>query len=228
MLMRQRTAIRAMTTIWLLIASASPFAHAAELTVTVDDGKTPLADAVVSVHSPAAALLAKPAKAVMDQRNMMFAPTVLPVTAGTLVRFPNSDNIHHSVYSFSPAKRFELPLYAGVSAEPVLFDKTGVVTLGCNIHDWMVGYIVVLDTPYFVKTAADGKAHLDLPAGTYQLEVWHPQVVGAASAETVVLADGAPVVRAAHLSLMPEPPRSAEERMREFMKKKNRKSHPYH
>jgi plastocyanin len=227
--MRHQAAIRVITTTLLLAAASGRVANAAELMVAVDSGVTPVADAVVSLHSAAAAaLLAKPAKAVMDQRNMMFTPTVLPVTAGTLVRFPNSDNIHHSVYSFSPAKRFELPLYAGVSADPVLFDKTGVVTLGCNIHDWMVGYIVVLDTPYFVKTGADGKAHFDVPAGTYQLEVWHPQVVGAANAETIVLADGAPVTRAAHLSLTPEPPRSAEERMREFMKKKNRKSHPYH
>jgi plastocyanin len=226
--MRYQTAIRVMTTIFVVTAFACGLARAAEVTVSVDDGKKPLADAVVSLHSPNTAQLAVPAKAIMDQHQMMFTPNVLPVTLGTLVRFPNSDNIHHEVYSFSPAKRFELPLYAGVQAEPVLFDKAGVVTLGCNIHDWMVGYIVVLDTPYFAKTGADGQVHLEAPAGDYLLRVWHPQLDGQPREETVTLVSGAPLVRTAHLTLLPEPPRTAEERMQEFMKKKRHTAHPYH
>ena len=98
---------------------------------------------------------------------------------GTSVMFPNSDNIRHHVYSFSPAKKFELPLYSGVPAEPVVFDKVGFVTLGCNIHDWMIAYVAVLPTPYFQVTRQDGRAVLkDLPAGQYTVQVWHPALKG--------------------------------------------------
>jgi hypothetical protein len=98
---------------------------------------------------------------------------------GTAVSFPNSDNIRHHVYSFSPAKKFELPLYSGVPAEPVIFDKVGFVTLGCNIHDWMIAYVAVLPTPYFQVTRQDGRAVLkDLPAGQYTVQVWHPALKG--------------------------------------------------
>jgi hypothetical protein len=99
------------------------------------------------------------------------------------VIFPNHDNVRHHVYSFSPAKRFELPLYAGVPAQPVVFDTPGVVVLGCNIHDWMVGYIYVSESPYFAKTRADGKAVIaDLPPRNYVVRVWHPQLEGGEAA----------------------------------------------
>jgi hypothetical protein len=102
-------------------------------------------------------------------------PYVEPVFVGWNVRFPNSDNIRHQVYSFSPAKRFELPLYGGQDAESVLFDQPGVVVLGCNIHDWMVAYVYVSKTPYFAKTEATGTATIeDLPPGDYTARVWHP------------------------------------------------------
>jgi hypothetical protein len=102
---------------------------------------------------------------------------VKSVLAGSRVHFPNRDKVQHQVYSFSPAKRFELPLYAGTSAPPVTFDKTGVVTLGCNIHDWMVGYVYVADTPYSGTTGKDGVALLkDLPAGDYDVRVWQPDM----------------------------------------------------
>jgi hypothetical protein len=98
---------------------------------------------------------------------------VVPV--GAVMSFPNSDKVRHQVYSFSPAKKFELPLYAGREAAPVTFDKPGVVVLGCNIHDWMIGYVYVSDSPYFAKTVADGSATLnDLPPGDYQVRIWHP------------------------------------------------------
>jgi hypothetical protein len=93
------------------------------------------------------------------------------------VKFPNSDNIRHQVYSFSPTKRFELRLYEGTPSDPVLFEKPGVVVLGCNIHDWMLGYIYVTDDPRFGVTDAQGKLTLEqLPAGSYQATLWHPQV----------------------------------------------------
>jgi hypothetical protein len=99
------------------------------------------------------------------------------------VFFPNKDNIRHQVYSFSPAKQFELPLYAGTPAKPVVFDKPGIVVLGCNIHDWMIGYIYVSESPYFAKTGADGKAQLsDLPTRSYRVRVWHPRLQGSEGA----------------------------------------------
>lgn len=121
----------------------------------------------------------RPPMAIMDQRNHAFVPHVLVVEAGTLVEFPNSDEVLHHVYSFSPAKRFELPLYSGHVHEPLAFDKPGVVTLGCNIHDDMLGYILVVETPYFSMSNGDGIARLnDLPPGEYSVHVWTPRARG--------------------------------------------------
>jgi plastocyanin len=142
-------------------------------TVTGADGKG-VADAVVFVLAPTPPATAHAAPQVVDQIGKAFVPELLPIVVGTLVRFPNHDQIHHHVYSFSPAKTFELPLYKGEDAPPVLFDKIGVVKLGCNIHDWMSGVILVLPTPSFAVTDHDGRFVLqDLPAGTYTLSAWH-------------------------------------------------------
>jgi hypothetical protein len=87
--------------------------------------------------------------------------------------------VRHQVYSFSPAKVFELPLYAGTPAKPVLFEKPGVVVLGCNIHDWMLGYVYVSDSPWFAKTGADGSAQLrGLPPQRYGVRVWDARLDG--------------------------------------------------
>lgn len=171
------------------------------------DGKG-VADAVVvatPVGAAASARLRGPA--VEDQRNKEFLPYVLPIQVGTAVQFPNHDNIRHHVYSFSPAKTFELPLYSGTPAAPVTFDKPGVVILGCNIHDWMVGYIYVSESPYFAKTAGDGKAALGgLPAGEYTVRVWHPRLEGqeeATARKLAVPASGA-VETAREIALAPD------------------------
>jgi plastocyanin len=120
----------------------------------------------------------KTLKPIVDQVNKEFMPHVMVIYVNSLVSFPNNDSIRHHVYSFSPAKKFELPLYSGQSAPPVLFDKPGIVVLGCNIHDWMLGYIYVSDTPYFVKSDQDGKGViLDIPKGKYIVKVWHPLMV---------------------------------------------------
>jgi plastocyanin len=155
----------------LLLAVASP-AEAAGLAarVTNADGK-PVADAVV-----------------------IAVPYVKVVRVGSSVSFPNKDNVRHHVYSFSPAKTFELPLYKGTPAEPVQFDKPGVVRIGCNIHDWMIGYIYVVETPYAGKTGKHGVIELEgLPPGRYRVRVWHPWMDDAEQAtETVVdVKDGA-------------------------------------
>jgi plastocyanin len=156
--------------------------HAEQLRALVRDaaGK-PLPNAVV-VAAPKDGKVppAQPAIEVVDQIDKEFVPYVKPVRVGTQVQFPNKDNIRHHVYSFSPAKKFELPLYRGTPAQPVLFDKVGVVKLGCNIHDWMLAYIYVTDAPYFAKTTGDGRAHLDgLTRGSYRVWVWHPRMTGA-------------------------------------------------
>ena len=110
--------------------------------------------------------------AVMDQVNVQFVPHVLAVQSGQQVIFPNSDNIRHHVYSFSQPKQFEIKLYEGVPKEPILFDEPGVVVLGCNIHDLMLGYIFVSPWPEFMVTGGDGRA--TLRGETKELAVWHP------------------------------------------------------
>jgi plastocyanin len=158
----------------LLALAVASSAHAASLEVEVLDGRgSPIADAVVYAL-PEGRRVAPPSRsAVLDQKNRMFVPHVLVVQTGTAVKFPNSDNVRHQVYSFSAAKRFQLPLYEGTPAEPVVFDKAGVATLGCNIHDRMSAFVVVVDTPYFSLTK-DGRASLaGLPEGRYVVHVWY-------------------------------------------------------
>src|ERR1700722_4558427 len=162
-----------------LLSGAQP-GRAAELHALVKDphGKL-IADAVVGAtpSDPKVAQRAKPPPDAVDQVDKQFVPYVKAVFMGSKVRFPNSDHIRHQVYSFSPAKKFELPLYAGTDAPPVVFDKPGVVVLGCNIHDWMVGYIYVSETPFFAKTEAAGTAIIDdMPPGDYTVRLWHPSM----------------------------------------------------
>jgi plastocyanin len=157
-----------------------------EIAASVSDDKgRPVADAIV-IAAPADGAVRSATRvreAIVDQVNKEFEPRVTAVFVGTAVTFPNHDDVRHQVYSFSPAKRFELPLYAGVPSQPVVFDRPGVVVLGCNIHDWMVGYVYVSDSPYFAKTGKDGKALLtDLPPNTYVMRVWHPQLDGSEEA----------------------------------------------
>ena len=144
-----------------------------------DQSARPVADAVVSLH-PLDAPPPEPAgPAVVEvaQLDRQYQPFVTPVRVGTVVEFPNRDNIQHHLYSLSKAKRFEKPLYDGGSRERVEFDQPGVVTLGCNIHDWMIAYVVVLPTPWFAKSGADGRATVvDAPGGRYRVEVWHPRL----------------------------------------------------
>ncbi len=169
-------------------------AEGGSVAVTVKDSKGALvSNAVVYAKSNSPVASREKKQAVIDQRDRQFVPYVTAVQVGTSVIFPNTDNIRHEVYSFSPSKKFELPLYAGVPAEPVTFDKEGFVALGCNIHDWMIAYVAVLPTPYFQVTSKDGRAILkDLPAGTYSIEVWQPSLKGPPEkfAQHVDLAEG--------------------------------------
>jgi plastocyanin len=149
--------------------------------LVVDPAGRPVSEVVVVVTPTAAqAVRVDPVArthAQMDQRNREFVPHVLVIEAGTWVDFPNNDTVSHQVYSFSPAKPFQLPLYKGRTHPPVLFDRAGVVTLGCNIHDNMLGYIYVADSPWFGKTDLDGRwSSGELPAGRYDLHVWNPRL----------------------------------------------------
>ena len=149
--------------------------------VTVKDGKGALvSDAVVYARGNGMNAQSTKKQTAIDQQDKQFIPYVTAVQVGTSILFPNKDNIRHHVYSLSSAKKFELPLYKGVPAEPVVFDKEGFVTLGCNIHDWMIAYVAVLGTPYFQVTGREGHALLkNLPPGQYTVEVWQPSLKGA-------------------------------------------------
>jgi plastocyanin len=167
---------------------------ALSVTVVGVDGR-PVAGVVVLAEPVAAA--PRPAtglKAIMDQRDLMFVPDVLVVQTGTAVDFPNSDQVRHQVYSFSSARPFQLALYAGRAHAPVVFDHAGLVTLGCNIHDSMVGYIWVTDSPWFGRTGANGTLQLhDLAPGEYHVRIWHARLAesGPQLQTRLNLADGA-------------------------------------
>jgi plastocyanin len=177
-------------TVWILCGRA----EAGSILATVKDGHgTLVSDAVVYAKPNKPVVSLEKKQAVIEQRDKQFVPYVTAIQVGTPVTFPNRDSVRHDVYSLSPAKKFELPLYAGVPAEPVTFDKEGFVTLGCSIHDWMVAYIAVLPTPYFQVTGKDGRTVLEnLPAGQYTVQVWQPLLKGAPEtfAQHVDLAEG--------------------------------------
>jgi plastocyanin len=162
----------------LLLLLLAPLARAATINVTVRDARGgAVTDAVVYAVPEGRELPLQKKTAIMDQKNRMFVPHVLPVQTGTAVRFPNSDDIRHQVYSFSSAKQFQIPLYKGTPANPVVFDRSGVVTLGCSIHDRMTAYVVVVDTPYFSTTDKKGRGALSsVGAGKYSLRVWYPEM----------------------------------------------------
>lgn len=160
----------------LCLVAGQTCAAPLSITLFLPDGK-PLEGAVVMAQPisgtprPAA-----PVAAVMDQINRAFEPDLIVVPTNSTVSFPNSDTVSHQIYSFSPAKRFQLPLYRGKPYPPVVFDHAGIIILGCNIHDWMIAYIDVTDAPFYGTTDAQGAWSAQLPAGHYQITVWHPRM----------------------------------------------------
>ena len=175
---------------WLAaLACSSALAASVEVQVVGSDGK-PLPDAVVFLESPAAQAASKPVVGTeVKQAARRFTQRVSVVTVGSEVRFPNHDTVRHQVYSFSPAKTFELKLYAGTPSSPVLFDKPGIAVLGCNIHDAMVAWIVIVETPYHGLADAQGVVRLaNVPVGTFHLRTWHPGLAPGAPALDQVLA----------------------------------------
>lgn len=152
-------------------------AWADEYQVTLlDPAGQPVVDTVVTLMPTSGELpeISDTQTAIMDQVNKEFVPHILPVRSATQVSFPNSDATRHHVYSFSPAKPFELKLYKDFTTKPIDFDQAGIVEIGCNIHDWMLGYIYVTDSPYYAKTNEQGVAIITAPSSEYTVSVWSP------------------------------------------------------
>ncbi|MDQ1922050.1 methylamine utilization protein [Massilia pseudoviolaceinigra] len=190
------------------LASAAAAATAIAVRVIDSSGK-PLADVVVAAEPDGGAAVPKTLEAAeIEQRGLRFLPLVSVIQTGSRVSFPNYDKVKHHIYSFSPAKKFDQKLYSGVAATPQVFDKAGIVVLGCNIHDRMLAYIQVVDTPFFAKTDAAGVARIDVPAaGKYTLSSWHFNMAGAAVEQAVaVKADEGATTASVRLTMKPPAP----------------------
>lgn len=157
--------------VWSVAAIAAP-----QTFTVVDESGQALAGAAVSVAVKGAPATTSGKTVDMAQRDKQFAPRLVVIQTGTAVNFPNFDTVRHHVYSFSHTKSFEIKLYTGRPSAPVTFDKPGTATLGCNIHDNMLGHIHVVDTPYFGVTNGQGKVDIDIPEGDHRVRVWHPKM----------------------------------------------------
>lgn len=166
----------------VLLTNQNVFAEQIQIKI-LDPQSQPLSNIVVYLHAEGelsseqshisnVSLQDKPA--IMDQIDKQFMPHILVVQKSSWVDFPNSDSIKHHVYSFSPTQSFELKLYSAGEPNTLQFDSVGEVSMGCNIHDWMLGYIYVVDTPWFGKTSHQGTVSFDIPKGNYTLKIWSP------------------------------------------------------
>ncbi len=134
-------------------------------------------DVVVFIEHVDGAFKPSQEKPILDQLNMVFIPHILPILVGTTVKFPNSDEVRHNVFSPSKIKPFNLGTYAKGITREVMFDKVGVVTLLCNVHTEMSAFIIVLENPYFAKTGPDGTFTInDVPDGKYIIKTWHEKL----------------------------------------------------
>ena len=166
-------------------------------------GGVPAENVAVVLEPVTPTKLKRGANVTVAQVKRELNPFVTIVQTGTAIDFPNRDPIKHHLYSFSAAKPFEIKLYAGQPSTPIVFDKPGAVALGCNIHDWMEAYVLVVDSPYFGKTNSKGQARVvNIPPGNYRLKIWHPRQktqvlvrdmsINAASAKLELIIDLAP------------------------------------
>ncbi|WP_258240142.1 methylamine utilization protein [Pseudidiomarina homiensis] len=156
--------------------------QARELEVVVTDANgQALPQAVVSIDF--AATEKAPTAAIIDQVDRLFTPFISTIQPGSTVNFPNSDNIRHQVYSFSPAKTFELPLYSNREAPAITFPEPGIVVLGCNIHDHMRAYLYVSPHAQSRMTDGNGRVLLDAPSDDMQVHVWYPGLGDETTAE---------------------------------------------
>jgi len=208
--MRKRGWVAACALLACMSVSAAP-AVAGGLVVGVTDGKGhAVPDAVVTLvlrGAAAPAVHRAPAVHVIDQKNLMFMPYIEVFRPGDAVVFRNSDRTRHHVYSFSPTKAFEFVLAPGQSSPPLTLDKTGVVAVGCNIHDQMAAYLVVTDAVSIARSNEDGIADFAAIApGTYDVRVWHPRLrPGRSTTATVAVGASVPATAPIALSLLPDP-----------------------
>jgi len=206
-------------TTFMVIAPSPRVGAAAAADVTghvVDSNGAAIPGAVVFVKELPSGVSSPPGAgtAVMDQVDKEFVPHLLTIPVGTETRFPNHDQIHHHVYSFSRTKTFEIPLYKGETAPPVRFDEPGAVKVGCNIHDWMSGVILVVPTSYFASTDASGAFRLSgLPPGSYSIAAWHERsrTPVQATAQRVSVSEATQPITFT-LDLAPDRPRTARAR----------------
>ncbi len=180
-------------------------AGAADFTVTVTDSKShALPQAAVYLTGGPENVVPARGPVNVDQRLRQFQPRVTVVRAGTEISFPNNDTVRHWVYSVSPAKKLRLSLAVGEKSLPVLFDTPGIVTIGCNLHDEMSAWIVVVDTPLAATTDAAGHVEWhDLKPGTYSLYAWYPGLEQPLGPEAVVITADAPQARELRLAAAP-------------------------
>jgi plastocyanin len=192
----------------LALGAAPPPPAGVTVSVRAPNG-APVRDAVVTVRLVGRATpLPSAGDYTVDQKNIQFHPFVLVVPVNSNVAFPNLDPIRHHVYSFSPAKRFELKLYAREQNRSVRFDKAGIVALGCNIHDQMTAFIDVVDTPWAAKTDASGNVVLNgIPAGQVAITVWHPYLRAPGNVVTKQVAVGNAGARESFSVTLRSPPR---------------------
>lgn len=174
-----RPRLRAAALFLAALCAGGPAQAATVAYRAVDSAGRALDGVVIALLPASRANLPAPRPGRIEQVRKSFMPQVSAVQVGAAIEFPNNDTVRHHVYSFSPAKVFELKLYSGKPEKPVVFDKAGLVVLGCNIHDQMVAYVSVVDTPWFAVSGNDGAAQIrDVPPGDYQVQVWHPRRLG--------------------------------------------------
>lgn len=183
---------RASILLCCLFQAAGALAATLVVAVQTSDGR-PLSGTVLTIHTLTEKGLSRsdppaaPVNALMDQVNRAFVPDLLVIPVGSTVSFPNSDSVSHQIYSFSAARKFQLPLYRGKPYPPVRFDQAGLVTLGCNIHDSMLAYVLITDAPYFGRTDAAGSWSVEVPRGTYRVAVWHPRMQETSALEREIM-----------------------------------------
>lgn len=185
-------------------------AHAAKISIEITDGNGhPAANAVVALTAvgQAAPPSRLPSEAVIDQRKETFIPLVTLLRKGGRVTFTNNDTTMHQVYSFSAVKQFAFEIDEGRRSEPVVFDKAGVAAVGCNIHDHMIAYVYVADTPWVAITDAQGRAQIDAPSGNYRVELWHPQLAPGRAPPSTALVVSGPAKVALSVPLLAPPPK---------------------
>ncbi|HEY6985653.1 MAG TPA: methylamine utilization protein [Rhodanobacteraceae bacterium] len=205
----------AFLSVLLMLFAASASAAAGELRVTIDDGHGhPASDAVVSLRKEGDTQRAQqaPMTKIIDQRDETFIPYVEVFRPGDQVVFRNSDRTRHHVYSFAAAKSFEFVIAPGDSSAPVTLDRAGEIAVGCNIHDKMITHLLVSDAPWIARSPSDGRVVFeDLPAGTYEIDVWHPQLrPGKPGPHQTIVIDDGPARATFSLSLLPDPRQSGD------------------